>query len=79
MYKNSESRCIFTSNVKYCPYCKNTGYSLKPIDMEAYDKEYDRLDNLGTVAQYICHERACEVAGCTTVPCEHCDMGKEKS
>lgn len=65
------------SDIKYCPYCKNTGYSLKPIDIEAYDKEFDRLDNLGSLDQYLCHKRACEVAGYETVPCEYCERGKE--
>lgn len=56
--------------------CQNTGYEMQPTNEEAYEKEYNRLDNMGTLEAYLCHRNACKKTGYKKVPCTHCEMGK---
>lgn len=56
-----------------CIYCKDTGYIDVPDNEAAYDREYDRLDNMGQFTGEECHERALKHSGSHKEPCPYCN------
>ena len=56
-----------------CSWCHDTGQIKVPNDEAAYDKEFDRLLDIGSLSREICEERALKAAGgFTYVPCPKC-------
>lgn len=55
-----------------CWYCNGSGKYKKPIDEAAYDREFDRLFDVGSVPVDRCREQALKASGYTIVTCPNC-------
>jgi hypothetical protein len=55
-----------------CGLCDGTGKFKEPNNMEAYEKEFDRLDASGTLNMGECRERALKTSGYTIIDCPRC-------
>lgn len=59
-----------------CLKCDDTGIFKRPLNVEKYEEEFDRLDAPGTLTMGECRDKALKYAGYEEVPCNDCSKGK---
>lgn len=62
----------------YCLQCSNTGRYKQAKDNEKFEKEFDRLDDMGCFDHAHCYKEAMDYAGYNILtPCPHCGKSPE--
>jgi RecJ-like exonuclease len=56
-----------------CSLCNGTGKFEEPNNMEAFDKEFERLDSMGDQNMDHCRKKALEYSGYTIIDCPKCN------
>lgn len=62
----------------YCMHCDNTGKFKNSKNPEKFDKEFERLDNMGCFDHQYCYDEAMDYSGYELIiPCPHCGKSPE--
>lgn len=56
-----------------CGYCDGSGKVEVPVDLEVYNREFDKLDQLGTLSMGECRKRALAEARYIWKVCPKCE------
>lgn len=59
-----------------CLKCDDTGIFKRPLNVEKYEEEFDRLDAHGTLTMGECRDKALKYVGYEKIPCSDCSKGK---